>query len=71
MQRLTLVPLIVATVAFDLFALWAVGFTIAWSGGVPPLSAAGFWLFAASPLIVTAYCVHQWRAIRRGKTPRL
>jgi len=67
MQRLTLIALIVATVAFDLFVLWAVGFTIAWSDGLPPFSAIGFWLFAASPLIVTAYCFYKWRAIRRGE----
>jgi len=71
MQRLTLVTLIVVTVAFDLFAVWAVGFTIAWSGGVPPLSAIGFWLFAASPLIVTGYCLRKWRAIRQGENPRI
>ena len=71
MQRLTLVTLIVATVAFDLFVLWAVGFTIAWSGGAPPLSAIGFWLFAASPMIVTAFCIHKWRANRRGENPRI
>ena len=71
MNRAALVTMIVGTVAFDLFAIWAVGFTIAWSGGVPPLSTIGFWLFAASPLIVTAYCVHKWRAIRRGENPRI
>jgi hypothetical protein len=70
MKRLKPLPLIVAAVIFDLLAIWAVGFTIAWGGTVPPLSAIGFWLFAASPVIVTAYCVHKWRAIRRGENPR-
>lgn len=70
MQRLTPVILIVATVVFDLFVLWAIAFTVAW-GGAPSFGAVGFWLFAASPVIGTAYCIRQLHAVRRGGNPRI
>jgi len=63
--------LIATAIAFDLFVFWGVGFTLSWGDGVPPLSAAGFWLFAASPLVVTTYCVVKVRSIRRGEKPRI
>ena len=71
MRALAPIGLIAATIAFDLFVLWGVGFTLAWSDGVPPLSALGFWLFAASPLVVTIYCVVKVRSICRGERPRI
>lgn len=65
MNRLSLITLVVATLAFDLFVIWAVGFTVVWNGSVPPASALGFWIIAASPLVVTAYCIRKWRTYRR------
>ena len=71
MRAFAPISLITATIAFDLIVLWAVGFTLAWSDGVPPLSAVGFWLFASSPLVVTIFCIVKVRSIRRGEKPHI
>lgn len=71
MKRAALVTLIVGTIAFDLFVIWAVGLTLTWGGRVPPLNDVGFWLFAVSSVAVTAYCIHKVRRFRRGESPRI
>lgn len=70
MRALAPIVLIVATIAFDLFVLWWIRFALAWNDGKPATSSVGFWLFAASALVVTSYCVVKLRNIRRGEKPR-
>jgi hypothetical protein len=68
-KALKITTLLAAVIAFDLFVIWAVVFTVSWSGGFLPLSAVGFCLFAGSPLIATAYGAHKLRSFCRGEDP--
>lgn len=70
MQRVVIVTLILGTIAFDLFVLWGVSFTFAW-GGNPSLHDLGFWLFVASPVVATVYCIRKVLSFRRGERPHV
>ena len=71
MGKLALMALVASTVVFDAFVVWAAWFTVAWAGSVPPVSEVGFWLFASSPLLATAYAVAEVRAFRREQQIRV
>ena len=74
MIKLKIALLIVATLAYDLVMIWALRFILAWRERAWMFSldsmALAFWVMAATPLIVTGYCVSKLAAIRRGENPR-
>ena len=67
LRLFVLLVLVASTAAFDLLAIWAVGFTISWGGGIPfgSTGTVGFWALIFSPVVVTGCAAYAIRAILR------
>ncbi len=74
-MKIALAGLVVATIVYNAFIGFAVWFTIAFFGAedlmTVSVGALIFWLMAASPLLVTGYCINRVQAFKRGERPRI
>ncbi|MBB5711059.1 hypothetical protein FHT02_002300 [Sphingomonas xinjiangensis] len=65
MSRVAIFGLVAATVTFDVFMIWLVGFTLAWAGSVPA-GELRFWILVGAPVLATCYTVARVFAFLRG-----